>query len=143
MLRYAVAAGLVLGVFLLQPAVPGIADWYFHTVQSIPPENVGKARVTMLIYAIWPVLQTIRGNAEGFAAVRKRPNAVLSGQIAYLGTLIAVLAVSLHLAMPGWLMGVMAILTATVAERMAVTPISQPGRPKCSVAARTATSVPR
>ena len=119
-LRYAVAAGLVLGVFLLLPAVPGIADWYFHTVQSIPPANIGKARVTMLIYAAWPVLQTIRGNAEGFAAVRKRPGAVLSGQIAYLGTLIAVLAVTLHLGMPGWLMGVTAILTATVATTVAV-----------------------
>ena len=119
-LRYAVAAGLVLGVFLLLPAVPGIADWYFHTVQSIPPEDIGKARVTMLIYAVWPVLQTIRGNAEGFAAVRKRPGAVLSGQIAYLGTLIAVLAVTLYLGMPGWLMGVTAILTATVATTIAV-----------------------
>ena len=119
-LRYAVAAGLVLGVFLLLPAVPGIADWYFHTVQSIPPEDIGKARVTMLIYAVWPVLQTIRGNAEGFAAVRKRPGAVLSGQIAYLGTLIAVLAVTLSLGMPGWLMGVTAILSATVATTIAV-----------------------
>ncbi len=119
-LRYAVAAGLVLGIFLLLPAVPGIADWYFHTVQSIPPEDIGKARITMLIYAVWPVLQTIRGNAEGFAAVRKRPSAVLSGQIAYLGTLIAVLAVTLYLGMPGWLMGVTAILSATVATTIAV-----------------------
>lgn len=119
-LRYAVAAGLVLGVFLLLPALPGIADWYFHTVQSIPHENVGKARITMLIYAIWPVLQTVRGNAEGFAAVRKRPSAVLSGQIAYLCTLVAVLAATLHLGMPGWLMGVTAIIMATIATTAAI-----------------------
>ena len=119
-LRYAVVAGLVLGVFLLLPALPGIADWYFHTVQSIPPENVSKARVTMLIYAIWPVLQTVRGNAEGFAAVRKQPSAVLSGQIAYLCTLVAVLAATLHFGMPGWLMGVTAIIMATIATTAAV-----------------------
>ncbi|MBR1588429.1 MAG: hypothetical protein IJ658_08915 [Kiritimatiellae bacterium] len=119
-LRYAVFAGLVLGVLLLLPALPGIADWYFHTVQSIPPENVGRARVTMLIYAIWPVLQTVRGNAEGFAAVRKRPSAVLSGQIAYLATLVAVLAATLHLGTPGWLMGATAILSATAATTVAV-----------------------
>ena len=119
-LRYAVVAGCVLGVFLLIPALPGIADWYFHTVQSIPPEDVGKARVTMLVYAVWPVLQTIRGHAEGFAAVRKRPSAVLSGQIAYLCTLVAVLAVTLHLGIPGWLMGVTAILMSTVATTAAV-----------------------
>ena len=119
-LRYAVAAGLVLGFFLLLPALPGIADWYFHTVQSIPQENIGKARITMLVYAIWPVLQTLRGNAEGVAAVRKRPSAVLSGQIAYLGTLVAVLAATLHLGMPGWLMGVTAIIMATIATTVAV-----------------------
>ena len=63
---------------------------------------------------------TIRGNAEGFAAVRKRPSAVLSGQIAYLGTLVAVLAATLHFGLPGWLMGVTAILSATVATTVAV-----------------------
>ena len=119
-LRYAVVSGLALGEFLLLPTLPGIADWYFHTVQSIPPENVGKARIAMLVYAIWPVLQTVRGNAEGFAAVRKRPSAVLSGQIAYLCTLVTVLAATLHLGMPGWLMGVTAILLATVATTTAV-----------------------
>lgn len=119
-LRYAVIAGLVLGVLILIPAFPGISDWYFHTIQSIPPENIGKTRITMLIYAAWPVLQTVRGNAEGFAAVRKRPGAVLSGQIAYLATLVAVLAATLHLGMPGWLMGVTAILSATLATTAAV-----------------------
>lgn len=119
-LRYAVVAGLVLGVLNLLPSLPGISDWYFHTVQSIPTENLGKARIAMLIYAVWPVLQTIRGNAEGFAAVRKRPGAVLSGQIAYLATLVAVLAATLRLGMPGWLMGVTAILSATVATTVAV-----------------------
>ena len=119
-LRYAVVSGLALGGFLLLPTLPGIADWYFHTVQSIPPENVGKARIAMLVYAIWPVLQTVRGNAEGFAAVRKQPSAVLSGQIAYLCTLVTVLAATLHLGMPGWLMGVTAILLATVATTTAV-----------------------
>ena len=118
--RYSVVAGLALGVFLLLPALPGIADWYFHTVQSIPQENIGKTRIAMLIYAAWPVLQTVRGNAEGFAAVRKRPGAVLSGQIAYLATLVAVLAVTLFLGLPGWLMGVTAILSATLATTAAV-----------------------
>ena len=118
--RYAVVAGLALGTLVLLPALPGISDWYFHTVQSIPPENIGKTRIAMLIYAVWPVLQTVRGNAEGFAAVRKRSGAVLSGQIAYLATLVVVLAATLHLGMPGWLMGVTAILMATIATTAAV-----------------------
>ena len=120
MLRYAIAAGLSLGLLLVLPALPWIADWYFRIVQNIPPEDIGKTQAVMLLYAAWPVLQTVRGYMEGFAAVRRRPNAVLSGQVAYLGTLIAVLAATLHLGMPGWLMGVTAIILATIATTAAV-----------------------
>ena len=120
MLRYAIAAGLSLGLLLVLPALPWIADWYFRIVQNIPPENIGKTQAVMLLYAAWPVLQTVRGYMEGFAAVRRRPNAILSGQIAYLGTLVAVLASTLHLGMAGWLMGVTAIILATVATTVAV-----------------------
>ena len=120
MLRYAIAAGLSLGLLLVLPALPWIADWYFCIVQNIPPENIGKTQTVMLLYAAWPVLQTVRGYMEGFAAVRRRPSAVLSGQVAYLGTLIAVLAATLHLGMAGWLMGVTAIILATVATTVAV-----------------------
>ena len=120
MLRYAIAAGLSLGLLLVLPALPWIADWYFRIVQNIPPENIGKTQAVMLLYAAWPVLQTVRGYMEGFAAVRRRPNAILSGQIAYLGTLVAVLASTLHLGMAGWLMGVTAIILATIATTAAV-----------------------
>ena len=120
MLRYAIAAGLSLGLLLVLPALPWIADWYFRIVQNIPPENIGKTQTVMLLYAAWPVLQTVRGYMEGFAAVRRRPSAVLSGQVAYLGTLIAVLAATLHLGMAGWLMGVTAIILATIATTVAV-----------------------
>ena len=120
MLRYAIAAGLALGLPLVLTALPWIADWYFGIVQNIPPENIGKTQAVMLLYAAWPVLQTVRGYMEGFAAVRRRPNAVLSGQVAYLGTLVAVLAATLHLGMAGWLMGVTAIILATVATTVAV-----------------------
>ena len=120
MLRYAIAAGLALGLPLVLTALPWIADWYFGIVQNIPPENIGKTQAVMLLYAAWPVLQTVRGYMEGFAAVRRRPNAILSGQIAYLGTLVAVLASTLHLGMAGWLMGVTAIILATIATTIAV-----------------------
>ena len=120
MFRYAIAAGLALGSMLLLPALPGISDWYFGVVQNIPREDIGKTQAVMLLYAAWPVLQTVRGYMEGFAAVRRRPNAVLSGQVAYLGTLVAALAATLHLGMAGWMMGVTAILLATVATTAAV-----------------------
>ncbi len=118
--RYAVYAGLTLGLILVIAVLPGIGTWYFHTVQSLPLEDLGKSRLVMLIYAIWPVIQTIRGHAEGTAAVRKRPVAVLLGQIAYLSTLVAMLATSLKMGMPGWAMGVSAIIVATAVTAITV-----------------------
>jgi len=120
MLRFAIAAGIALGLPLALTALPWISDWYFRIVQNIPPENIGKTQAVMLLYAAWPILQTVRGYMEGFAAVRRHPNAILSGQVAYLGTLVAVLAATLHLGMAGWLMGVTAIILATVATTAAV-----------------------
>lgn len=118
--RFALAVGLALGAVLLPAAFPGAGDWYFRIVQNLPAADVAKARIVMALYAAWPILQTVRGHAEGLAAVRRCPSAVLAGQIAYLGTLVAVLAVTLRLGLAGWLMGVTAILAATVATIAAV-----------------------
>lgn len=113
--RYALATGAILGACLAVPACPGVADWYFRFVQNIPAEDVYKARIVMAAFALWPVLQSLRGHLEGLAAVRRRPRAILAGQIAYLAALVAALAASLRFGAPGWLMGAGAVLCATAA----------------------------
>ena len=60
-------------------------------------------------------MQSLRGHAEGIAAWLKRPNIVLASQVVYLAALSAALAATLAMGVPGWLMGVTAILAASLA----------------------------
>ncbi len=112
--KYAVCAGAVLGLIPLLCALPGISDWYFHVVQNVPGEHVGLCRIVMCGYALWPVLQCVRGYAEGYSAWRKRPTAVLFSQFAYLAALTAALALMTVIGLPGWTMGIVAIFVATM-----------------------------
>jgi small-conductance mechanosensitive channel len=66
----------------------------------------------MLLISVLPVIQTLRAHAEGLAAWRKRPNAILAGQAMNLASLVCTLFVALNLGVPGYLMGVIAILVA-------------------------------
>ena len=55
----------------------------------------------------------MRGHAEGLAAIRRRPNAILSGQIAYLAALVTVFFLFVHFhTVPGYLAGAISIAAA-------------------------------
>jgi hypothetical protein len=111
-LRFAVVAGLVLAIFPLLGQVPGVARWYFTSVQNLPEADVSLAARAMLAAGVLPVLQAVRGHAEGVAAWRKRPNAILAGQAVYLASIVTALSLCLHLGMPGYFMGITALLIA-------------------------------
>jgi len=57
----------------------------------------------------------LRGHAEGLAAWRKRPNAILAGQAVYLASLVCALFFFLSLGASGHLMGVGSIAIAVAA----------------------------
>ena len=120
MLHYAVYAGLVLGIVPLVFTLPQTGGWYFRVVQNVPEANVWMARTLIGVFALWPVLQAVRGRAEGLAAWQKRPRVVLLGQFVHLATLVATLALALHFGEPGWLMGATAIFAATLATIAAI-----------------------
>lgn len=110
---FSVLSGLLLSVLPLAFQVPGIAGWYFGTVQNLPPENVRLACNAVLMISMLPLLQSLRGHVEGLAALRRRPNAILSGQAVYLATMvISLLALLSTKALPGYLMGAAAIQVA-------------------------------
>ena len=100
--------------FLLQ--IPALANWYFGGVQNLSPEQIRFAMNAMLIVAAAPVIQSLRGNAEGLAALRRRPNATLSGQMAYLATLVCVFFLLVRFApVKGYVMGAISIVAAQFA----------------------------
>lgn len=97
--------------FLAQ--VPAVANWYFGSVQNLDAQGVLYAKRAILILALVPVIQAFRGHAEGLAALRRRPNAILSSQATYCATMLIVLSVLVwHQRVPGYMVGVIALVSA-------------------------------
>lgn len=107
---FAVCAGLLLSSCSIFMQIPQVAQWYFSNVQNLPPEHVALAQNAMLLIGLLPLVQSLRGHAEGLAAIKRRPNAILAGQAVYLATMVLALFVLLSTgALPGYLMGAAAI----------------------------------
>lgn len=119
LLNFALVAGLLLGLVPFAFSLPGIGDWYYGRCQNIPPRILGIARLASFLYLLICVIHTVRGVVEGMAALKKRPSAVMAGQIAYFVALVAVLAATLPTGMPGWAMSVLSIYVATIAATIA------------------------
>ncbi|MBO4287724.1 MAG: hypothetical protein J5985_06135 [Kiritimatiellae bacterium] len=111
-LGYALIAGAALGTCLLVCQIPAVGRWYFCGVQNLPETDLPLARRVIALYLLLPLLQSMRGYFEGVAAWLRCPNAILSGQATNLGALVLMLELVLRLHVPGYLMGVSAILFA-------------------------------
>ncbi len=111
---FGLAAGVALSLFPFVGQIPEVAAWYFGGVQNLPAADIPLAKRAMLLVTILPVLQSMRGHAEGLAAWRMRPNAILAGQAIFLASLVCTLFVGLNVGMPGYLMGVGALLVAVL-----------------------------
>jgi hypothetical protein len=118
--RFACVAGLALAGVLLLGQIPVLAGGYFGVIQNLPATDIPLAMRVMLVACVLPVLQTLRGHAEGLAAWRKRPNAILAGQAVYLASLVCALFFFLTLGVPGHLMGVWAIAIAVAATFLTI-----------------------
>ena len=110
--RFALAAGLGLMLLPLMGQIPAIAGWYFGTIQNLPTQDIPLAMRAMLTITLLPIIQTIRGHAEGLAAWMRRPNAILAGQAVYLAAIVCSLFVCINTGVLGYLMGVISYLVA-------------------------------
>ena len=120
LLAYAVAAGAILGLGPLLFSTPAVGNWYFGVYQNVPPRILGTARLAVGIYSFICMIHAVRGRVEGLAAKRRRPSAVMAGQMAYTLALFVTLAILLPLGVPGWAMAVSAIFVAPVAATAAI-----------------------
>lgn len=110
---FACMAGATLCLGPLSLQIPFISNWYFGTVQNLPPESIRFARMMALLMTIQPLIQSLRGHIEGRAALRRRPNAILAGQAIYLATMVMTLSFFLNTKIvPSYMMGGLAILSA-------------------------------
>ncbi len=114
LLWYALAAGAALGFIPFLFSLPAVGDWYFGSFQNVPPRILRTTELAIGIYAFIPVVHAVRARIEGVAAARRRPSAIMAGQIAYSTSLLLVCAVLLPLGCPGWAMAITAIFVAPV-----------------------------
>ena len=120
LLAYAVCAGLCLGVIPLLFSTPLVGDWYFGHYQNVPERILDTARLAIGIYSVITVIHAIRGRVEGLAAARKRPKAVMAGQIAYTAGLFCTCAVLLPFGCAGWVIAISAIYVAPICATAAI-----------------------
>lgn len=112
-LPFALAVGAVFSCVTLVGQIPLLARWYFGDIQNLAPNLVPAASFAMLLALPIPLGQALRGHAEGLAAVRRRPNAILSGQTLYLATLVCSLALMGRVGyVPGYAQGAVALCLA-------------------------------
>lgn len=112
---FALASGIVLALCLLPLLLPGVSNLYFGSVQNLQDWQLPLARNALICAMPFLVFQAIRGHAEGLAAYRRRPNAVLAGQAVFFGTLVAVLVILFHFGFPGCIMGILSLTCASAA----------------------------
>jgi len=120
LLAYALVAGLALGIVPLVFSTPLVGDWYFGVYQNVPARLLPTVRLAIGIYSAICLIHVVRARIEGIAAARRRPGAVMAGQIAYTVALMVTLAVLLALGCPGWVMSVSAIFIAPACTTLAV-----------------------
>ena len=120
LLVYAVVAGAVLGLIPFAFSLPGLGDWYFGTYQNVPDRILDTARLAIGIYSFICMIHAVRGRIEGIAAARKRPKAVMAGQIFYTVGLFTTCAILLPLGCAGWAIAVSAIFVAPVVATAAI-----------------------
>lgn len=117
---YAVCVGILLGLIALVFTTDIVGDWYFGTFQNLPVNLIPTAKAAMGIYSFIAVIQALRARVEGIAAIARKPKAVMCGQISYVVSLFAVLAVLWHYSVPGWAMAVISISIAPIVTGITV-----------------------
>ena len=119
--RFCLVAGLALSAVPLLFTVPVVARWYFGSVQNLDAAGIGMATRAMAVVAVIPLLQALRGHAEGMAALRRRPNAIMAGQAMYLASIVILLFSLLETrAVPGYLMGGVSVMVAIAISQLTV-----------------------
>ena len=117
---FALISGMCLSGTLLLLQCPLVSTWYFGSVQNLQPWQLPLARQALWVAVPFLVLQALRGHAEGLAAYRRKPNAVLAGQAVFFGVLTAVLVALFHFRCPGYLMGISALTCASTATLLTI-----------------------
>jgi len=115
-LRFAVAAGFLLGLLPLVFILPGPAEFYYVRLQNLNPNDLEWIRQTASVLVLLPLAVALRAQSEGLATWRKKPLIVLCGHAVFLLTASAAGIASLNAGVPGCLIGAASLPIGSLAS---------------------------
>jgi hypothetical protein len=104
-LRFSAVAGAALSLVPLIFLLPGLAHWYYVSVQRLPPADLPLVYTSALLFVGFPITVALRCHREGLAALAHRTPTILAGDIAYVATLAVAASLCLALKVPGNVIG--------------------------------------
>jgi hypothetical protein len=114
--RFSIAAGAMLSFVPLLFVLPGIADWYYISVQKLPAEDLSLVTTTALLLVVFPFTVALRCHREGLAALERRTPTILAGDFAYIAALAVCSSAFLALRIPGNVIGPLVIGCSNLAS---------------------------
>ncbi len=115
-LRFSAAAGAVLSFIPLLFVLPGLAHWYYVSVQRLPAADLPLVRTTALLFIAFPFTVALRCHREGLAALDRRTPTILGGDFAYIAALAVMSITCLALQVPGNVLGPLVVATSNLAS---------------------------
>jgi hypothetical protein len=115
-LRFAVLAGVILSFVPLLFLLPGLAHWYYVSVQRLPAADLSLVYTTALLFLGFPITVALRCHREGLAALAHRSSTILAGNIAYVAALAVAASTCLTLQVPGNVIGPVVIASSNLAS---------------------------
>jgi len=115
-LRFAVAAGFLLGLLPLVFILPGPAELYYVQLQNLNPDDLEWVRQTAAVLSLLPLAVALRAQSEGLATWRKKPLIVLCGHAVFLLTTSAAGLIALNAGLTGCLIGAVSLPLGSLAS---------------------------
>ncbi len=139
--RFCLAAGAVLGIIPLILILPGLAEFYFISLQKLAAQDLHLVRMTAIALIFFPFSVAIRAQSEGLAAWLKKPLAVLTGHAIFMATIIVSGFALLFLGTPGNLIGPVGLTLGSLASSTTIRIVLDRGKQSPVPVGQTTTSV--
>jgi hypothetical protein len=119
-LRFAVAAGFLLGLLPLLFILPGPAELYYVRLQNLDPQDLEWVRHTASVLVLLPLAVALRAQSEGLATWFKKPLVVLCGHAVFLLTSAAAGVLASIAGLPGCLIGAASLPLGSLASSLTI-----------------------
>ena len=139
--RFALAAGLCLGLLPLIFILPGLIELYYVTLQKLDPADLGLTRITAIALVFYPLSVAIRAQSEGLAAWSKKPATVMAGHAIFLVAMLASGVILLFSGAQGYIICAVGLSLGSLSSSATMRLLMRRSRPKPTPVAPTTTSV--